>query len=485
MPPDEPFAPGSRIGNYEVISKLGHGGMGGVFLVRHVFLQKRFALKVLNDELAALPEFTDIFRHEARTLAALRHPHIVQVHDFGVAGERNYFVMDYIEGGTLDALRLDRGGRLAPDEALTLLRAIASALAHAHSMGIVHRDLKPENFLVDADGVLRVTDFGLARLTRPTQDASDQTCPRGDTYLRFADQAKAAPELTGGTEGFMPPEVKAGASGDARSDIYAIGVIARLLLTGKGVSPGMKPLPQLIPGIDPRWDDLIGRCLATDPDERPADGAALERELNALAGHTAEGASPRQPGAPLWVWILPAPVLALAAFVAFITLKSPAPAPESETTPAPAKEPGAPAAPAPPPPVARENALRCADAELGYGLSLAPGARTIDGWRVGSRAVWKHPVAAGTHTLSLRYHYTPELGAKPARLAVRIGQSRVSAYLPASVSTGSLMLASLGEIEVTSAADSVEVELAEGPAGDSHLRLGTLLIAPSPTKTAF
>lgn len=485
MSQDAPFEPGFQIGNYEIISLLGHGGMGGVYLVRHVFLQKRFALKVLNDELAALPEFTNVFRHEARTLATLRHPHIVQVHDFGMAGERHYFVMDYVKGGTLDTLRRERGGRLPPDEALTLLRAIASALAHAHSMGIVHRDIKPENLLVDAEGVVRVTDFGLARLTRPPEERHAQVEGGGDTYHRFADQAKGAPELTGGTEGFIAPEVKAGASGDTRSDIYALGVLARLLLTGKAVAPAMKPLAALVPGLDPRWDTIVNRCLAAEPDERYADGAALEEALNELAP---AGRSRRRARTPIWVWMLPAPILALTAFLVLLGAKSrreaaaaaPAPAPASTPAVAPRSETAA----ATPLPLGghakRENTLRPADAVLGYGLHPEHGGRLVAGWKVGSSVVWKRPVPPGHLRLSTVYEYTPELGAKPARIAVRIGESRLRVYLPASISPDTPMLAYLGEIEVTSAAESVEVELVEGPAGEAHLSLGALMLDSAP-----
>ncbi len=487
MPTDDPFAPGARIGNYEVISQLGHGGMGGVYLARQIFLQKRFAIKVLNDELAALPEFAEVFRNEARMLAALRHPHIVQVHDFGVApGERHYFVMDYVEGGTLETLRRERGGKLPPDETLALLRAIASALAHAHSLGIVHRDLKPENFLLDADGVVRVSDFGLARLCAAAADGPGREREGGDTFVRFARQARDTPELTGGTEGFMAPEVKAGGAGDARSDIYALGVVARLLLTGRASAADMKPLAQLVPGIDPRWDGVVARCLDPDPNRRFADGHALELALDDLAGVDAV-----RERAPMWLWILPAPMLAIVAAAVFMALNAgdkharPAPEPAQPQAPAAAQSPVAMATPLPGNSRRqREHSLRAADATLGYGLRLDDSARSIAGWRTGSRAVWRRDIAPGTIRLSAVYRYTPELGAKPARLAVRLGSARLSVYLPASVSTDTPMLASLGEIEVTSPVDSVEVELVEGPARDAHLILGPLMLDSAPPKTA-
>lgn len=469
MPLDEQFSPGSRVGNYEVMAKLGQGGMGGVFLVQQVFLKKRYALKVLNDELAALPEFVDVFRHEAQMLATLHHPHIVQVHDFGMTGDRHYFVMDYIEGGTLDDLRKSRGGKLPPEEALAVLRSIASGLAHAHAIGIVHRDLKPENFLMDAEGVVKITDFGLARLARdPAIKAAARGQPRGDTYMHFARRAEATPELTGGTEGFMAPEVKAGGCGDARSDIYALGVIARLLLTGRGVEVGMKPLAQVYPELDHEWDRVVNRCLCADPADRYQSGAELERDLAALAGEV-EGRR-----APPWVWVFPAPVLALSVFAAALALR----APDSREHAGSGEHS---ASIIPPPPGLRhirEHGLKPADAELGYGLYRAGSPASIAGWRVGSIAKWRRDVDPGRYRVFLFYHYTSELGAKPARLAVRAGHATLAAYLPVSDAGEGLTRAVLGEIEVTSPAGVVESELVEGPAGEAHLRLGTLLLEP-------
>jgi tRNA A-37 threonylcarbamoyl transferase component Bud32 len=468
---DEQFSPGTRVGNYEVMSKIGQGGMGGVFLVQQVFLKKRFALKVLNDELAALPEFVDVFRHEAQMLATLHHPHIVQIHDFGVVGDRHYFVMDYIEGGTLDEFRKSRGGKLPPAEALAVLRSIASGLAHAHALGIVHRDLKPENFLMDVEGVVKITDFGLARLARDPAIKAAARQSRGDTYMHFARRAEETPELTGGTEGFMAPEVKAGNFGDVRSDIYALGVIARLLLTGRGVEVGMKPLAQLYPGIGHEWDRIVNRCLCADPTDRYASGAEFEKELAVLAGDV------ESRRVPPWVWVFPAPVLALSVFAAVLALR----APESREAVRAGRAATATASVVPPPLSLRrirEHGLKPADADLGYGLYRSAAPSAIAGWRVGSIAKWTRDVEPGRYRLSALYRYSSELGAKPARLAVRIGGSSLAVYLPVSDSEAGSMRAVLGEIEVTSSEGSVESELVEGPAGESHLRLGLLVLEP-------
>ena len=471
---DEHFPPGALVGNYEVLTKLGQGGMGGVFLVRQVFLKKRFALKVLNDELAAMPEYVDIFRHEARMLAALKHPHIVQIHDFGMAGERNYFVMDYVDGGSLDEFRRTRGGSLSPEEALSVLRSIVSSLAHAHALGIVHRDLKPENFLLDHDGVVKITDFGLARLAHDPGTKVAEKKTHGDTYAHFAEQAQATPELTGGTEGFIAPEVKAGGCGDARSDVYAIGVIARLLLTGHVAEVGMKSLSKSHPELGDKWDRVIDRCLCADPADRYADGAALEKDLEALAG-TSEKASHRPPA---WVWAMPVPVLALTVFAAVLALREPR------------RRTGRDDLRPPEPQVAvmiprlsakdiREYGLKAADAELGYALWCdgTPGRKAVAGWRVGSRAVWRREVEPGRYRLAAIYHYTSELGAKPVRLAVRAGKASLSIYLPVTANDEGAR-AILGDIEVPAAASTVEAELVEGPADQAHLRLVLLVLEP-------
>lgn len=471
------FPPGSRIGNYEVLNALGRGGMGAVFLVRQVFLNKRFALKMLDDELARLPEYVDVFRNEARMLASLRHPHIVQVHDFGTEGTRHYFVMDYVDGGTLDELRRGRGGRLPPEEALSVLRSVASCLAHAHGMGIIHRDLKPENFLLERDGVLKVSDFGLARLAgEPRSPTSARVS--GDTYMHFAKEAKDSPELAGGTEGYMAPEMKEGRPGDARSDVYALGVVGRLLLTGHWPEVGMKPASKVVAGLDPRWDRVLDRCLAADPEDRYPDGAALLADLDAMAGSEPVGFWKRIPG---WAWLIPAPVLALAVFAVFAAGRG------SQGTKTIVQS--APPVATPLPQLSlrriREFGLKPADAELGYGLYRTGTPVTVAGWHTHSRAVWKRKVAPGSYRLTLMYHYTPELGAKPARFSVRIGDDSHSVYLPASVSGEGAMRAVLGEIAVEAESDSVEAELVEGPPTDEvDLRVTLLVLEPLETTPA-
>jgi len=481
MSSDDHFPAGARIGNYEVMNPLGRGGMGAVFLVRQIFLNKRFALKVLDEELARLPEYVDVFRNEARMLASLRHPHIVQVHDFGTAGTRHYFVMDFVDGGTLDEWRRKRGGKLPPGETLAVLRSVASCLAHAHGMGIVHRDLKPENFLMERDGVLKVSDFGLARLSRdPSTKVAVVRRTGGDTYMHFARQAMDSPELKGGTEGFMAPELRDGGPGDARSDVYALGVIGRLLLTGRGAEVGMKPVSKLVPGLDPQWDAVLDKCLSEDPADRYADGAELLRDLEVLAGEADRRLFRK---VPAWVWMASAPALALLITAGVVVRRVAAKAPVVAATSSGIAPLQAGVAVAIPPPLSlhriREYGLKPADAELGYGLYRTGSPPSIAGWRTHSRAVWKRKVEPGNYRLTAMYHYKPELGAKPARISVRIGDASLSVYIPASLDGEGPMRAVLGEIEVGGVSDSVEMELIDGPPVDEvHLRATLLVIEP-------
>lgn len=482
MTQDDTFAPGTRIGNYEVLSRLGKGGMGVVYLVQQVFLRKRFALKVLNAELALMPEFVQVFRHEAQTLASLHHPHIVQVHDFGELDGRSYFVMDYVDGGTVEDLRRMQGGKLKPADALGLMRSLSAGLDYAHRLGVVHRDLKPENFLLDRDGVVKITDFGLAKFSRlPSHTLFAKK--RGDTFMHFARAAEAAPELTGGTEGFMAPELRqaGGSGGDARSDVYAMGVIAYQLLTGVLPPEGAPEVAALIPGIDPRWDRVLARSLAHSPGARYAAAGELGRALDELAD------SPNAANAPLpsWLWALPVPVLSVVVFSSLILFNSgAAPAPAIAAAPVPELRVPAAAVETTADGVPerlknpRVSLLNPADAELGYGLALRGNPTRIEGWRHGSRAVWSHALPAGRYRVSAVYANMPVLGSAPVRLQVRAGTGSFSCYLTVSSDSPRLSPVKLGEMVLADRAESVEVELPQGTKEGNSLRLGPVFLEP-------
>jgi eukaryotic-like serine/threonine-protein kinase len=248
--------------------------MGVVYLARDVQLDRDVAIKVLPAQLARDPTARERFLREARMAAGLSHPHIVPIHRVSEAGGFVFFVMSYVEGETLGE-RLRTRGLLPPAEAMRVLREVAWALAYAHGRGIVHRDVKPDNILLEAaTGRAVVTDFGIA------QGGSDAV-------------AASDPGKVMGTAHFMSPEQAAGEPLDGRSDIYALGVVGFLAVSGR-LPFEESNLPALIvrqaseeppgvmrvaPGLPLALGEAIDRCLARDPDARFADGEALAATL--------------------------------------------------------------------------------------------------------------------------------------------------------------------------------------------------------------
>ena len=250
------FSPGERIGDYEVISILGFGATGTVYLTQHIVLKKLFAVKVLSGELAFMPEFVRVFQHEAQIVAALTHENIVPVHNFGECNGFYYYVMDFVNGGTLEDVRRRNGGRLRPDAAIALISAVARGLAYAHAYGVVHRDLKPENILLTRTGTPQITDFGMAYVDRKfiagrrrMEERRRSTAASkfrsvvgiggnpasgpSQTQIAIEVNSEDNPELEGGTEGYIAPEVSRGNAPTARADVYALGALLHFLLVGE------------------------------------------------------------------------------------------------------------------------------------------------------------------------------------------------------------------------------------------------------------
>lgn len=254
---------------FEIGERLGAGGMGVVFRARQKSLDRPVAIKILNPKLLGDPEFEERFEREAKTMAMLGHPNIVGIHDFGVKGPYHFLVMEFVEGSDLQ--KLIRSGSLDPALAFSIIHQVCDALHHAHQNGIVHRDIKPGNILVDRNGVAKIGDFGLARVVRPTADVSLTMTNAGM-----------------GTPAYMAPEQLAGAkSSDARSDIFALGVVVYEMLTGSTPYGNFPPPTSRLPRRNPRLDEAILRAMDPDPASRPAD----PREISRLIAES-EGTAP-------------------------------------------------------------------------------------------------------------------------------------------------------------------------------------------------
>ncbi len=206
----------TRIGKYEIISRLGHGGMGEVYKAFHPQLHRYVALKFLLTTAETDPDFIARFQQEAQAVARLRHPHIVQVFDFDVQDGKPFMVMEFVEGETLAQrlTRLHRGGQVLPiSEVVQIFQQLCSAVDYAHKQGMLHRDLKPQNVLINAQGEAVLTDFGLAKIMGVSGLTASNTVM--------------------GTPHYMSPEQAQGQPVDTRSDVYSLGVMLYESLAGK------------------------------------------------------------------------------------------------------------------------------------------------------------------------------------------------------------------------------------------------------------
>jgi eukaryotic-like serine/threonine-protein kinase len=279
-------------GRYAVESRLARGGMASVYLATDTRLDRRVAVKVMHPGLAEDPDFVARFNREARASARLSHPDIVAVYDQGEDDGQAFLVMEYVPGATLRAVLRDRG-RLSPDEALAVMDHVLAALAAAHDAGLVHRDVKPENVLVTADGRVKVADFGLARAI-------------AGHHLTAADGALL------GSPAYLAPEQVRDGTADARTDVYAAGIMLFELLTGRPpyagehavaianqrLSEDVPPPSSVASGIPAELDALVLAATARQPDDRPSDARELHRSLVAVRNRLGlHGAVPGLPAA--------------------------------------------------------------------------------------------------------------------------------------------------------------------------------------------
>jgi eukaryotic-like serine/threonine-protein kinase len=257
-------APGDRVGRFEVIREIGRGGHGLVLEARDLELGRRVALKSLrHGRPGAGPARVEALHSEAEAMASLHHPNIVTLYDYGTDATGPYLVLELLGGEMLSA-RLARGP-LALDEALRIASGVARALVHSHERGVLHRDLKPGNVSLGPRGEVKVLDFGVAA---------------------FFGRVRVG----GGTPGYMAPEQRDGRPEDARTDVYALGLLVAQMLTGVPPLPPERPgastrIPSLEgQGLPRRLMSLVERALARDPERRPDAAGFLEEIENIERG---------------------------------------------------------------------------------------------------------------------------------------------------------------------------------------------------------
>jgi len=313
---------GHELSHFQVIEKLGEGGMGSVYKARDTRLDRNVAIKVLPPDKMADSERRRRFAQEAKAASALSHPGIVTIYDIDTVDGVSFIAMEYVEGQTLDRL-IGRKG-LPLGAALGYAVQITDALARAHSAGIVHRDLKPANIMVTGDGSVKILDFGLAKLVEPGPGEDAATRTAGHTETPLTQEGKIL-----GTFAYMSPEQAQGKTVDARSDIFSFGSVLYEMLTGRRVFGGetgvatlaaiLNREPPALSGsagpVPQELERVVMRCLRKDPQRRWQTMADLRIALEELkeeseSGRSAAAAVPAPARAKLR-WILPAAALAL------------------------------------------------------------------------------------------------------------------------------------------------------------------------------
>jgi len=279
---------GQTLAHYRITAAIGAGGMGEVYRATDTKLGREVALKVLPAEMAASPERLERFQREARAIAALNHPQIVIIYSVEEAGGVHFLTMELVEGEPL--ARVIPEGGMPVDRILGIAVALADALAAAHEKGIVHRDLKPANVMVTRDGRVKILDFGLAKVAAATSPAQYSA--------ELSTEARTSEGMVMGTVPYMSPEQAAGRDVDHRSDIFSLGVMLFELATGARPFQGASnvellsailkdPTPDLAlvkPGLPPRLNRIIARCLEKAPADRYPTARAVLEELPSATG---------------------------------------------------------------------------------------------------------------------------------------------------------------------------------------------------------
>ena len=258
---------GTRLAHFEILEKIGAGGMGEVYKARDTRLNRLVAIKVLPQEKLTDAHRKQRFVQEAQSASALNHPNIVTVHDINSENGVDYIVMEYIAGKTVDALIHRRGMPLS--EVLRICIAVTDGLAKAHDGGIIHRDIKPSNLMVADDGRVKILDFGLAKLTET---------PSEDTERTRTQRATTEEGQILGTVAYMSPEQVEARKLDARTDIFSFGAVLYEMLSGRKAFTGTSQIstlsailredPPMPENLSPDVDRVLRRCLRKDPSKR-------------------------------------------------------------------------------------------------------------------------------------------------------------------------------------------------------------------------
>jgi eukaryotic-like serine/threonine-protein kinase len=331
--------PGSKLGTYEILSLLGAGGMGEVYRARDTRLGRVVAIKVLPVGRMADENRRRRFVQEARAASALNHPSIVSIHEIESADGIDFIVMEYVEGKTLDAV-IPRQG-MTVSEVMRIAIPIADAVARAHVAGIVHRDLKPANVMVGSDGVVKVLDFGLAKLV-----AFEPGNPDHETMTEDGDAGPLSRSgMVIGTAGYMSPEQAIGKEVDARSDVFSFGAVLYEMVTGRRAFAGNstaetlaavvrdqpKAPSEVVPSVPKELDRLIQRCLRKEPERRFQHMSDLKVELQEIKDESESGRASAALPAPskrrLWLVASLVGLLTMAAG-AWLLLRPPPPLPQ-------------------------------------------------------------------------------------------------------------------------------------------------------------
>jgi serine/threonine-protein kinase len=253
---------GTAISHYKILSEIGKGGMGEVYLAQDTKLNRKVAIKFLSDEFSKDADKLNRFVQEAQAASALNHPNIITIHEIGETGNTQYIALEYIDGEALTK-RLKK--KLDFNSALDIATQIASALEAAHAAGIVHRDIKPDNVMVRRDGFVKILDFGIAKLT-------EQKKPDIESEDKTAVQVNTTPGMIIGTANYMSPEQAKGKEVDARTDIFSFGVVLYEMIVGRLPFDGESPL------------EIIGSILNKEP--KPINRAEVPAEVERIISKT-------------------------------------------------------------------------------------------------------------------------------------------------------------------------------------------------------